>query len=818
MTAPRSGRRTWLRGLLAAAALAMAALAAAGCWGYRRLRASLPQLDGTAALRGLAAPVRIDRDALGVPTVRGASRLDVARATGYVHAQDRFFQMDLLRRRGAGELAELVGAVALPLDRATRVHGFRKLAKQALQQASPEGRRLLESYAEGVNAGLAALGSQPFEYTLLRTEPKPWLPEDFFLVHDAMVLDLQDQTGRFEHTLLALRDGLGVHALAFFSPLVGPSDAALDGSATPLPSIPGPAEIDLRRAAASDTASAHSPGLRAAAVGRNAPLVAAVDVSDSDTNFPGSNAFAVSGAHTASGAALVAGDMHLHLSVPNIWYRISLEWPGHKVTGVSLPGIPAVVAGSNGSVAWSFTNSNADTGDLIVVDPSISPDLYHAPGKENLVPFENRSETILVRGQKPVVAEYRWTTWGPIVGEMAGGKLLAFRWTEDEPGAVNLGFFELEEVRTAAEAVEAAHHMGIPAGNLIAGDASGAIAWTVAGKLPKRYGYDGRLPVSGAFGDRRWDGLQPAAAIPAIVAPSSGILWSANSRPIGGPGLAVLGDSGYDRGARASQIRDRLQALIQLGRPAEPKDLLAIQLDDTAVFLTRWQRLLVESLSSAAAKNPARERLREIAEHWEGRADVSTIGYALVRTFRAQVAHRVLDPIFARCREIWTGFDIGKLRYEDALWSLISARPLHLLDPRYASWDALLGEAADGAALSLTQQGLQPDTPWGLRNAARIKHPLATALPGFLAAYLNMPRDPLPGDSDMPRVLAPDFGASERFVVSPGHESQGILHMPGGASGHPLSPYYRAGHEAWVRGEATPFLPGAVEHSLVLQP
>ena len=351
--------RTLARRLaVALAVLCAVALAGAGAgalWLRSRIVASLPRLDGSAPLRGLGAPVHVARDALGVPTVSGASRIDVARATGWVHAQDRFFQMDLLRRRGAGELAELFGKVALPLDRQARMHGFRQLAREVLARESPARVALLGAYADGVNAGLAALGKKPWEYVVTRTEPRPWLPEDTVILAYAMTLDLQESTGHYVRSLSAIRDDLGPASLAFFAPLSTPADAALDGSVSAAASVPPPSEVDLRRR--------DEPA--ATALSGTAPWGGAEE--------PGSNNFAVAGALAAGGGALVANDMHLSLGVPNIWYRMRLKWPGHDETGVTLPGSPMVVAGSTGRIAWGFTNSNAGTGDIVVVSPSISP-------------------------------------------------------------------------------------------------------------------------------------------------------------------------------------------------------------------------------------------------------------------------------------------------------------------------------------------------------------------------------------------------------------------------------------------------------------
>lgn len=784
--------------LLASVVSVLAVLTAvAAGWFYFRLKASLPQLEGTAALAGLGAPVTVARDDLGVPAIQGRNRADVMRALGWVHAQDRFFQMDLLRRRGAGELAELFGKVALPLDRATRLHDFRTLARQIVARISAEQRTQLEAYTAGVNAGLAALAAKPFEYVVLRENPQPWLPEDSVLVGCAMMLDLQGDLAGYERSLLTLRDRLGLEAVAFFAPVVTPGDAALDGTQAPLPPMPAASVLDLRRQAVTGDAPALAP--------------------KADARPPGSNSLALSGAHTANGAGLVGNDMHLNLGLPNTWYRAALEWPDHKITGVTLPGVPMVIAGSNGRVAWGFTNANIDTSDLVVVEliPG-SSQLYSVPGQVEGKLLEDRKTTIRVKGGDTVEVSYPWSMWGPILASSGENRRLAHRWTAHEADALNFSLSELEDAANVREAVSVAHRAGIPAQNFVVADAAGAIAWTVAGRVPKRVGFDGRLPVSWAFGDRRWEGLRAPEEIPVDDASGTGRLWTANQRVLGGEALALLGDGAYDRPARAAQLRDRLATLEK----ASPKDLLALQLDDRAIFLDRWQKLLLGVLTSeAVAAKKSRAELRDFVAKWEGRAAVESVSYRLVRNFHRAVTRRTLTPIFASCVEADPQFDSSKFHSEGAVWTLVNEKPPHLLSPAYRDWNALLLAAADDVMAALDDEHLPiARATWGQRNQLQLRHPFSYSLPRLLTGWLNAPAVPLPGDHDLPRVQAPDYGASDRFVVAPGHETEGIFQMPGGQSGHPLSPYYLAGHEAWVRGEPAPFLPGKPVHTLTLHP
>ena len=346
---------SWVLGGLAALAL----LAAAAAW--LALRASLPTIEGEAPLAGLSAPASIERDAAGVPVIRGATRADVARATGYAHAQDRLFQMDLLRRTGAGELAALLGPGLVDADRAIRPHQFRARARAELAAADAGQRRLLEAYAEGVNAGIAALGARPFEYFLLGQTPAPWRAEDSILVVHAMWIDLQGLDAADEQQRGRLAAVLPESAYRLLVEPDPAGEAPLDGSILPRMPLPPPEAYDLRNFDRADFDALDAP--------EAARRQAALDAVDG-AGRRGSNNWAVAGSRARGGGALLANDMHLGLRVPNTWYRLRLavERDGVDVTGVSLPGTPAVVAGSNGHVAWGFTNSYGDFQDLVQLE------------------------------------------------------------------------------------------------------------------------------------------------------------------------------------------------------------------------------------------------------------------------------------------------------------------------------------------------------------------------------------------------------------------------------------------------------------------
>lgn len=791
----------WALGAVAALAILVAAA------GWVAVRRSLPDLDGTLACRGLAAPVQIERDRLGIPTIKAANREDLARATGFVHAQDRFFQMDLMRRRAAGELSELIGRAALPLDKDARVHRFRSVAEEVIRRAEPSEARLLEAYAEGVNAGLASLRARPFEYLVLRMTPVPWRAEDSALVLLGMFNLLQGDNGNLELGRGRLHDLLPAELYDFLVPRGSEWDAPLDGSRFESPAMPGPAVLDLRRgpSAARGTGIGPHPG---SVYGATRDAAAP----------PGSNNFAVAGTRTADGRAILADDMHLPLAVPGTWYRAALVWddPRHgaqTVSGLMLPGTPAIVVGSNGHVAWGFTNTEGDWSDIVLIEPDpANPDAYRAA--DGYRPYEHHREAIRVRGGQEETLDVRETSWGPILGADANARPYALHWVAHDPDAVNFRLMRMERARALDDAIAIGHLCGIPAQNLLVADRTGRIGWTIAGAIPRRSGFDGSMPASWADGARGWAGWLRDDEIPTIVDPPDGYLCTANARVVGGDAYGRIGDGGLALGARAAQIRDDLASLARAGE----HDLLAIQLDDRARFLSRWQELLRSLLAeSVVGSDPHLAEARRLVEAWAARAATDSAGYRLVREFRRSVGQRVFGPILKAYGSRATLAEISP-QYEAPLWALVTARPEHLLSRQYQRWDDLLMDAAlEAVGEPQAGSGAMSKRTWGERNRAAIRHPLSLGVP-VLGRWLDMPRDPLPGDSNMPRVQSPSFGASERMVVAPGHEADGILELPCGQSGHPLSAHYADQHQAWVKGEPSPFLPGEPEHRLVLEP
>ncbi|HSM99375.1 MAG TPA: penicillin acylase family protein, partial [Rudaea sp.] len=629
--------RRSLRRLIAFMCLAVVLVAAAG---WAALHLCLPQLQGTRTVAGLRAKTTLERDALGVVTIHAQSGDDAMYALGFAHAQERFFEMDLMRRMAAGELAELVGSGAVDLDKLHRPFRMRERALAALSTATPDKRATLAAYRDGVNAGLAALTSRPWEYWLLGEKPAPWTAADSILAVDAMFFDLNGADNARELAFAQIKSALGDAAYKFLSASGGPWDAPLLGPPMNYPDLPGTGDLDLRK---TDPKFLHVPPAHAEEKAKT-----------------GSNGFAVNGALTATHAALIADDMHLPLRVPNIWYRARIEYPNPRRTGqtvdligVTLPGMPALVAGSNRHVAWGFTNSYGDWMDFVrvVLDPNDSTRYKTAAGWKAMT---QSAQIIKVHNAPDVKLDVRDTQWGPVLAKDADGTPLALAWTAIEPGGVNMQFARMDTAETVDEAMDIANAAGMPAQNFVVGDRAGNIAWTIAGKIPRREGAcDPLLPCDWSEPNTGWNGWLAPSDYPRLPNPPAQRIWTANARTLDwqSPDYAKLGDGNYDFGARARQIRDDLKAKTQF----TPDDMLAIQLDDRALLMRNWHALLDKVLAKAGDAAPFAD-MKKYSTDWDERADPASVGYRLAHDFRQETIDTVLDGFAAAVRAKYPNF------------------------------------------------------------------------------------------------------------------------------------------------------------------
>ncbi|MEO5962250.1 MAG: penicillin acylase family protein, partial [Thermomonas sp.] len=607
--------RIWLKRILIALLLLVVVVVVVGWW---LLRGSVPKLDGELPLAGLSAPVTMQRDALGVVTIDAANEADAIRVLGFVHAQERYFEMDLMRRSAAGELAELVGPAALDLDKQHRIHRLRARAVRNLETIIGDKHALLQAYTDGVNSGLADLEVRPWPYLLLRQQPAQWLPVDAALAGYAMYFDLQGSaaTNTRELALSRIRQHVPPALFALLTRDGTTWDAPLMGGARGDAVLPTAEQLDLRRLP--------MPAEPANAATTEKPAV-------------GSNNFAISGALTADGRAILADDMHLGLRAPNIWFRARLRYvdaraPGGKVdvSGFTLPGVPGVIVGSNGHVAWGFTNGYVDSADWMRVTPCAG----NSRTPTTCTPVQIHRETIQVAGADATTLEVREVPWGPLLHDEPDGRALALRWVAHLPNSMNFGLADFSIAGDLRQLMDIADQTALPSQNLLAVDSHGRIAWRLLGALADRtkpcsaqtlIETAAALPVQSpatrthrtAAAERKspmaaqlqacspWNAVTDRA--PADIDPANGRLWSANNRVVDGPELARVGDAGYALGARAKQIRDDLFAKDRFNE----RDLLAIQLDDRAVFLQRWWTLLQDTAKHT--DSPALQALAKAA-------------------------------------------------------------------------------------------------------------------------------------------------------------------------------------------------------------
>ncbi|MBL8513843.1 MAG: penicillin acylase family protein, partial [Betaproteobacteria bacterium] len=579
---------------------------------YVLLRASLPALDGELKLAGLKGPATITRDARGIIGIEVTDDMDAVRALGFVHGQERFFEMDLARRSAAGELSELLGGATLAIDKDKRRHRMRARMVSHWEKASAGERALAAAYTEGVNAGVQALSTRPWQYFVLRTEPTPWRDVDSLLVGAEMTFMLQGRGIDDRLAEIGLRNMVGDALFAWLKPSGGEWDAALDGSVIESAPLPTASQIDTRAQPERKIESAMQGAF--------------------DAEFmPGSNNWAAGRAATSDGRAILADDMHLGIGVPAIWLRtqITIAPPGapkRRLAGVTLPGVHTLVVGSNGDVAWGFTNSYGQWFDVVAH--------AHAAGAGEIKAV---NETIRVKGGEPVTLPVREAPWGPVLASDKAHDYSVW-WTLYREGSINTESRQLHSARNADEAVAIAQRSGIPHQNFLVADREGNIAWTIMGRIPAKNGQPRAVSRGNVVSAEQLpDGWLAQELYPLIKNPANGRLWTANSRQTGGTHGAIIGDGGFDLGARAKQIRDRMSEKPALNEA----DLYAIQLDAESRFMKRWVELALR-IAKSQPDEKSKALAAELAK-WNGRADTDQTAYRIARQFRVTVMDKLWE-------------------------------------------------------------------------------------------------------------------------------------------------------------------------------
>jgi len=799
-------KRIVIRTLAFLVIVLLALLAGAAGWLYWRARACLPQLDGSLSLPGLAAPVEVLRDQRGVPHLRAHSLDDLLYAQGYVTAQDRLWQMDLSRRAAAGELAEVFGERALRLDIDNRTLGLRRICARALAEVGPEDRKLLEAYTRGVNAFISAHRDRlPVEFLMLRYHPQPWQPVDCFLV--AMNLTKTLSTSWPDDLMRErIRAKLTPELYADLFPDHSPLDHPV---ATPVPAGKPTAETVDPNALTESVLAALGYWNDARPAEPDEKFLSA------DVHLPrlGSNNWVLSGAHTQSGKPLLANDPHLPHSIPSVWYMIHLKAPGLNVSGVSLPGLPAVIIGHNERIAWGVTNTYPDVQDLYVESFNFrNPNRYLYNGQ--WIEDEERDEVIRVRNKRDYTLHVKTTRHGPVVSE-DGGRALALRWVALEPHALRYPFLKINQAGNWEEFEAALSEFTGPMQNFVYADGDGNIGFLAAGWVPIRHKGDGSVPRPGSTDEYGWTGYIPFGQLPQSFNPPEGILATANGRIVPDDYPYFLTHQ-WDAPYRTARIYELLQA----GANFSPNDMLRIQTDIRSLE-DLW---LKEQLLAAAVHSPPSgdaQYALNLLRQWDGEARADSGATLVCEVTRRALLERIVKPRL--------GDDLSGYHWPMSptfLENVLRERPGRWLPPGDADFEAtLMASLEEGIRRipGLVGSSRRNAWKWGDAIPLIFHHPLGGGLP-LADRLFNVGPFPQAGTPTTVKQTTRSVGPSMRMVVDFSNFDNSMQNITLGQSGQVFSPYYRDQFEAWYGGRSFPMLfsDAAVDagtvHRLILEP
>jgi penicillin amidase len=786
-------RRKAIRGLAALLGLGMILMTA----GYVYLRRSLPQLNGSAAVAGLTGPVDIVRDAHGIPHIFASTRLDALYALGYVHAQDRLWQMEVQRRISHGRLSEVFGGATLAEDRFLRTVGFGRAARAAWDHLPASAKDDLHAYVSGVNAFLSAHGGSrlPPEFSLLQFEPEPWTGVDVIGWGKMMAWDL---SANFAVELLRydIAGRVGAEGLRALMPPYPPDGLTIVRPGT-LPAPAPPAAPD------STTSARHRQSLSAAfrdafstPFGRSLAGRRAEGV--------GSNNWVVGGALTASGRPLLANDPHLAPHIPSLWYLAHLKAGDFEVIGATLPGTPAVVIGRNRHIAWGITNVAADVEDLYF--EKLDAAGAHAEFRGIAEPLRVIDETIRVRAGRTVRLPVRRSRHGPLVSDAininnAGRRgpkpepfpPMAFRWTalaDDDLTVV--AFLRLNEARNWPEFTDALRLLVAPAQNFVYADVDGHIGYYAPGRIPIRASGDGAKPAPGWTGEAEWTGYVPFDQLPHVLDPPEQFIVTANHKPMPADYPYLIGLE-YPEPYRAQRITDLLQSHSRLTADS----FRTIQADTVSLHAKALLPVLLERARPRTAN--AREAL-DLLSRWDYDAAGDSAAAAIFQAWFLRLAPALLeDDLGPRVLieyqgrfSVVTRFLMTTLESERSRWCDDGRTPAE------ESCRQVVNDALHDAIAALRWR-LGPDISrwrWDALHRAVFPHQGLSSMP-VLGWMLNRS---IPNGGDFATVnVAPVATGrlydqrevpSYRQIIdlSPANDSRFL--DPTGQSGHPLSAYY----------------------------
>jgi penicillin amidase len=788
----------------------------------------LPQLDGSASLPGLQKEVTVERDNWGVPHIRASSLVDAVEAQGYVMAQDRLWQLDLMRRASRGQLSEIVGPLALKSDKQYRTFGFSRAAERDFATMDKDSRALMEAYARGVNVFIEQhRNNMPLEFSLLKYKPEPWQPSDSLVIAGYMYQTLTDTWER-ELDRARVEERVGTDRskdlFAVDAPMdhyvVGDPDVPNDGSQASRVNpdeddngddMPGD---DVLKAQGHALGGVRTPENFADVTSALWPSIQGhLEETQSEIRKGlGSNNWVVSGAHTSTGKPLLANDTHLELSIPPIWYEIHLSAPGYNAKGFTLPGAPLIVIGHNDRIAWGFTNNGADVQDLYVetFNPA-SPDEYRVNGAWTRAQVFD--EAIRVKGQTDEHLKVVVTRHGPVVHREAN-KSYALRWTALEPGGLGNTYNWLSTAKNWREFRDVMKRVWGPGQNAVYADVDGNIGYIMAARIPIRKKGRGEVPVPGDTDEFEWAGYIPFEQLPQALNPDSGLIVTANARVVGPNYKPYLTDR-WEEPYRTARIYDLLRDKTGL----RPIDMLKVETDTYSYP----HAFLADQLSAAAKKvQPKDARARKLVDglkDWNGIADADSSLVSFVVMARRAALDLILEPYLAKDTNLY------EWRSTVFLQKVLTDRPAKWLPPAYKDYDDLLAAAADRAVSMLVEQTKSErpeDWQWKELNSLDMLHPIGRE--GFLKHLLSITAKPQSGTGYSVRAATKRHGPSMRFIANPANWDDSILLIPAGESGQVGSAHYTDQYSYWYEGQPllAPFSDAAEakarKHTLKLTP
>jgi penicillin G amidase len=798
--------RIVLRLFLWGFAILLIAFAATIWWFVYR---PLPQLDGEVRVSGLKNDVTVERDNWGVPHIRASSLEDLAEAQGYVMAQDRLWQLDLLRRVARGQLSEVLGPLTLNVDKDFRTLNFGRAAQRDLGQLDPESRGMLEAYARGVNRFIEGHGKRlPMEFTLLKYKPQPWQPTDTLVITGYMYKTLADTRAEELHRAIVtakagpeLARDLYSQDAALDHYVVGDPDAEKARDAQADGDDEDDDEMDADDVLKAQREAPRAPGssdpVDAAAEQPDLTSALAVQVKDwlwetgRDVRHSlGSNNWVVSGAHTATGKPLLANDTHLELTLPPIWYEVHLTAAGVNVKGFTLPGAPLVVIGHNDRIAWGFTNNGADVLDLYEerFNPA-NPDEYRVKGKWKKADVYD--EVIHVKGSADEHMKLVVTRHGPVVSR-DGDKVYAMRWTALEPGGLSNSYNWLSRAQNWKQFLEVMKNVCGPAQNAVYADVDGNIGYVMAAHVPVRKKGHGEVPMPGDTDDYEWTGYIPFDQLPKSFNPPSGLIVTANARVVGPDYKPYLTDH-WEEPYRTARIFDLLHDKHDL----RPEDMLRVQTDTYSYPHVFVAEQLAAAEKSAPAQDARAKKLIEQAKDWNGIADANSYVVSFLNQTRHEALHILLEA------QLGKDADIYEWRSMAFLQKILTERPGRWLPAEYKTYDQLLTSAADRAVKKLEERTKEanPDAwPWKRFDSLDMLHPIGRE--GLLKELLSISDQPQSGTQWSPRAATQHHGPAMRFVANLADWDQSILLIPAGQSGQPGSEHYKDQFHYWLEGKA----------------